>query len=335
MRKTIAYLAAALLTLAASAATAQTTIKFSTALPRFGPAGDDGLVPWMRAIEQESGGTVKFQEFWGGQLVPNPVKEYDALVNGICDMTVITTSFVGQQFPDMHLFEIPNVVRNASEAATGAWKMHEAGLLRGMDKLYAAAIFSNDAGGVHLAKAITSLDQLKGLKVRVSGPAEADIVQALGAAPVGMNITDAAESLSRGVYDGTFNGWAADRSFRMTPLIKANIDLPLGVRIFVLAINKSVFDTLPPPAQQAIERHSGLDFSLHMSLAFEADGIAERADAKKRGIIVPVDDATRQRLDASCAAMREKWVAAAPDGAKKDELLRSVLAEYRRAHPDD
>jgi TRAP-type C4-dicarboxylate transport system substrate-binding protein len=328
MKRTIALLVG-ILAFAAGAASAQTTIKFSTALPRFGPAGDDGLVPWMRAIEQESGGTVKFREFWGGQLVPNPVKEYDALVNGICDMTVITTSFVGQQFPDMHLFEIPNVVRNASEAATGGWKMHEAGLLRGMDKIYTAAIFANDPGGVHLAKPITSLDQLKGLKVRVSGPAEADIVQALGAAPVGMNITDAAESLSRGVYDGTFNGWAADRSFRMTPLIKANIDLPLGVRIFVLAINKEVYGKLPPPAQQAIERHSGLDFSLHMSLAFEADGIAERVDAKKRGIIVPIDDQTRQRLDAAFAAMREKWIAATPDGAKKYAFLQSVLADYK------
>src|SRR5580698_7272326 len=82
-------------------------------------------------------------------------------------------------------------------------------------------------------------------------------------------------------------------------------------------------------------RHSGLDFSLHMSLAFEADGIAERADAKKRGIIVPIDDATRQRLATAFAAMREKWVAATPDGAKKDAFLRSVLADYRRAHPDD
>jgi TRAP-type C4-dicarboxylate transport system substrate-binding protein len=173
------------------------------------------------------------------------------------------------------------------------------------------------------------------LKVRVSGPAEAGIVQILGAAPVGMNITDAAEALSRGVYDGTFNGWAALRSYRMSPLIKAHIDLPMGVRIFVVAISKAVYDKLPQRARQAIDGHSGLDFSTHLSQVFEADGLAERADAKAKGTIVPIDEAVRRRLDADFAAMRETWIAETPDGAKKYAFLESALAEHRRAHPGD
>lgn len=315
--------------LAAHAAPAETLLKFSTALPKIGP-GADGAIPWMRAVERDSGGEIKFQEFWGGQLIANPTKEYDALINGVCDATIIVTSFVQQQFPDTHLFEIPDVLHNSHEAALGGWKMYEKGMLRGMDKLYPAAIFSNDPGGVHLAKPIKSLAELKGLKIRVSGPAEAAIVEVLGAAPVGMNIGDAAEALSRGLYEGTFNGWGADRSFRITPLIKAHVDFPMGVRQFIFAVNRSVYDKLPPQAKAAIDKNSGLDTSITIAKVFEKDGLAEREEAKKKGIIVPLTDTERSRLSGAFKAMLDKWVAETPDGQKKYDYLESVLADYRK-----
>jgi TRAP-type C4-dicarboxylate transport system substrate-binding protein len=323
---------AALALLAASNAEAAETIKFSTTLPKFGPAGNAGMIPWMRAVERDSGGDIKFEEFWGGQLIGNPTKEYDALVNGVCDMTIIVTSFVQQQFPDSHLFESPGVVRSAGEAAYGGWKMSERKMLRGMDKIHPAAIFANDPGTAHLAKPIKSLDQMKGLKIRVSGPAEAKIVEILGAAPVGMNITDAAESLSRGLYDGTFNGWAAIPSFRMAPLLKAHIDMPMGVRQFIVAINRAVYERLTPRARAAIDKNSGLTFSLVLARAFEADGIAERDAARKKGQIVPLTPQERARLEAAFRQMLDAWIAQTPDGKAKYDFLEAALEEYR-AHP--
>lgn len=331
MRSKHLLLAAGFVFAAAQAASAETVLKFSTTLPKLGPSADNGMIPWMRAVERDSGGEIRFEEFWGGQLIQNPTKEYDALVNGVNDMTIIVTSFVQQQFPDSHLFEIPDVVRNSKEAAIGSWKMYEQGLLRGMDRIHPAAIFSNDPGGVHLAKPIKSLDGLKGLKIRVSGPAEAAIVQVLGAAPVGMNIMDGAEALSRGIYDGTFNGWSADRSYRMTPLLKAHIDLPMGVRQFIVAIDKAAYDKLPAAGKAAIDRHSGLDFSLTMAAAFEADGLAERAEAKAKGMIVPITAEERSRLDGAFKVMLDTWIAETPDGQRKYDFLQTVLADERKA----
>lgn len=326
--RSILALAALSLMLTLGGAAAE-TLKFATALPRFGPAGDAGLIPWMRAVERDSGGDIKFEEFWGGQLIPNPTKEYDALANGVCDMTVVVTSFVQQQFPDSHLFEIPNVVHDAREAAYGGWEMAEKHMLRGMEHVYPAAVFANDPGGVHLAKPIKTLAALKGLKIRVSGPAEAEIVQILGAAPVGMNITDMAEGLSRGLYDGTFNGFAADRSFRVTPLLKAHVDLPMGVRQFIVAIHREVYDRLSSRARQAIDRNSGLALSLTLARAFEADGLADRADAEARGLMVPIAADERARLDAAFKAMLDDWIAKTPDGKTKYDFLEARVAEYR------
>ncbi len=331
--KPIAFVLAAYCALVAwpSGAAAQTSLTFGSTLPLFGAGMTDIVVPWMRAIEGDSGGTVKFKEFYGGQLIQNPAKEYDAVINGITDATILVTPFTQQVFPDSSIFALPSVVQSAVEAADGGWKMHEAGLLRGMDKLYVAAVYSNDPGAIHFAKKQTSLDQMKGLKIRVSGPAEAALVQALGGAPVGMNVMEAAEGLSRGLYDGTLNGWGANSSYRITPVLKSHFDLSLGVRQFLLVISRSAYDALPDKAKRAVDKNSGLDLSLRLGKALDAEGIKERAEAREKGAMVALSDADKAKLDGIFKPVIDKWIADTPDGAKKMAFLQQRLVEFRKS----
>ncbi len=329
---TIFIVAALAASLARPADAQTTTLKFAAQLPTFSTVAKDVLIPWMQAIEADSGGTVKFQQFWSGQLIQNPKTEWQSFQNGVVDVDVMVPAFFEQVLPDSAIFALPDVVHSAVEAAYGGWKMNEAGLLRGMDKLYVAATFSNDPGGIHLAKVVTSLGDLKGLKICVSGPAEAQIVQALGAAPVGMNITDTAESLSRGLYEGSLNGWTANRLYRISPVLKSHVDISLGVRQFVLGINKDVFNGLAPQAKEAIAKNSGLALSLRAGAAMEQDGQQDRAEAQAKGTIVKLSPEDQQRLAGIYQPLLDKWVADTPDGAKKLAFLRQALADYRKDH---
>ena len=325
-----AVVAIALLALARAVAADPVTVRFGTTLPLFAPVAADVIVPWFSAVERDSGGAIKFQQFWSGQLIANQPREWDALMNGVFDLAALVPAFYVQALPDSPIFALPGVVRSAEEAAVGGWKMNEAQLLRGMDRLYVIATFSNDPGGLHFARPIKSLADVKGLKIRVSGPAEAQIVQALGAAPVGMNVADMAESLSRGVYDGTLNGWSANHLFRVTPVLKSHFDLSLGVRQFVFAMNRSFYDKLPAAAQAAIAKNSGLELSIRMGRAMEKDGERERADAMAKGMIVPLSPADEARLGAIYQPLIDKWIADTPDGAKKFAFLERTLADYRK-----
>jgi TRAP-type C4-dicarboxylate transport system substrate-binding protein len=319
--------------LARSAGADTVTLKFGSAMPPFAPVAGEVVIPWLKQIESASGGTVKFEQFWGSQLVQNPTMEYQALENGVVDVDMLVPAFFQQVMPDSAIFALPGVVRSAEEAAYGGWKMYEAGLLRGMDKLYVAGTFSNDPGGIHFAKKVTSLDAMKGLKIRVSGPAEAQIVRALGAAPVGMGVTDIAESLSRGVYDGTLNGWSANHLYRVTPVLKSHFDLSLGVRQMVLVMNRKVYDGLPAKARAAIDQASGLDLSLRLAHAMEEDGDRERADARAKGTIVALSAADETRLAAAEAPLIDAYVKDTPDGRKKYDFLQHALEEFRAARP--
>jgi TRAP-type transport system periplasmic protein len=333
MTRRIALAAAALAAcLAGQAAAETTTLKFSTTMPPVDPAIKEGVLPLLDAIAKDSGGTIKFQSFTGGQLTANPMKLMDAMTSGLDDVTIIIASYVPQLFPDASLFALPDVVRSTEEAAYGGWKMYQAGLLRGMDKIHTLAVFSNDPGSIFTARKVSVLADLKGLKIRVSGPAEAQIVTALGGAPVGMSATQVAEALSRGLYDGTLNGWSVNSAFRATPLIKSAFDMSLGVRQFFLAMNKGVYDKLPPPARHAIDRHSGEGLSLEMARLFARTGDADRAQAKASGSFVTLTPDEHARLAAIYRPLVEKWVKDTPDGAKKLAFLEAALADYRKSH---
>jgi TRAP-type C4-dicarboxylate transport system substrate-binding protein len=318
--------------LAHAASSAPQTLKFSTTMPAVDPVVKDGVMPFLAAVEQDSAGTVKFQSFAGGQLTPNPTKQYDAMESGLDDITIIVAAYIPQVFPDSSLFALPDVVRSADEAAYGGWKMYAESLLRGTDKIHVLAVFSNDPASIFLARRVKSLDDLKGLKIRVSGPAEAQIVTALGGAPVGMDATQIAEALSRGIYDGSLNGWAVNRAYRASPLVKSAFDLSLGVRQFFLAMNQSVFDRLPVQARLAFDRNGGEALSLTLGRLLGGEGMKDRDAAVAKGIMVPLSPADRERLAGIYKPLVDKWVADTQGGAAKLGFLKAALAEYRKAH---
>lgn len=324
-------LACCALVVAFPAAAETVTLRFNSTMPNFAPVIADVLVPWMKQVESESDGAIKFQAFFAGQLIANEAKEYDALTNGIVDVDLLVPAFFLQALPDSTIFALPGAVDSAVEASYGGWKMYEAGLLRGMDRLEILATSSNDPGGLHFARNVTSLDAIKGLKIRVSGPGEAKIVEALGAAPVGMSVLTLAESLSRGLYDGSLNGWSVNHLFRVTPVLKSHFDVSLGVRQFVLAMNKSTYAKLPPSGQAALDKNRGLELSLRMGEAIGKDGEDLRAEARRKGTMVELSAADRERLATIEKPLVEAWITATPEGAEKYAFLQHELALYRKS----
>jgi len=284
------------------------------------------LQPWMKRIEKESGGTVKFQEFWGGQLIRQPNKQYEGMINGIQDSTPVLPSYTEALFPDFGLFSLPFLFHGtgSEESAAVGWKLHEKGLINGLDKVYVAAVYSNDNGGMHFNSAFKSFDDMHGKKVRAAGPGEADVIKAVGATPVSMSITQVAESLNRGVIDGTFNGWSALNTFRITPLIKTHVDMPFGVRAFFMAINKKVYDGLPAAARRAIDKNSGLEFSKAHGAHWAAEGLKVRKESEKDRIVLTP---SREQLAAWSAKFRmfhDAWIKE-QDAAHRRKLYDATM----------
>ena len=332
----------ALRTLAASAALlalaggAQAAEPFVIKIGSFTPPQSGFLVdvtlPWLRAVEKESGDAIKFQEFWGGQLIRAPDKQYEGMINGIQDASQILPSYTQALFPDFGIFSLPFLYRGAGalEASLAGWKMYERGMLGGLEKVHTIAIYTNDNSGLHFNREIKSLDEIKGLKIRAAGPEEADVIKVLDGVPVSMGTPQIAESLHRGVIQGTLTGWSALTMFRITPLIKTHVELPLGVRSFFMAINKPVWDKMPEAGKKAIDKLGGIHLSRAMGEYYEKDAVDMRKNPEGREIL-SFSQAELDKIFQRFKGFHDEWIKSNKDGEKKYKALQEILAEIRKS----
>ena len=101
------------------------------------------------------------------------------------------------------------------------------------------------------SKPVKTLEDLKGLKIRATG-AIADVVKALGASPIPLEMPDVYESLRRQVIDGTMVDLSALKQWKFAEVEKyvtANWQLGTGYN-FYFVMNKNKWDSLPPDVQK-------------------------------------------------------------------------------------
>ncbi len=288
------------------------------------------IIPWLRKVEADSAGTIKFQEFWGGALIRSPRKQWEGVLNGIQDASTIIPAYTSKLFPDFSFYSLPFLFRGTGsvEGTLVGWNMYKRGLLGGLDKVHVAAVYSNDNGGLHFNREIKSLADMKGLKVRVPGPKQAAVLKELGLVPVGMGARQIAESLNRGVIQGALMGWSAINIFRITPLIKSHVDLPLGTRSFFIAIHNRIYDKLPRAGKAAIDKNEGLAISMALGTFYENDGTRMRTKTAGRSVVRP--DATAQKvLFEKFKPFHTQWIKDTKDGAKKYKAIQEILAKHR------
>ena len=324
-------LVAALLTAPAVSFGAE-VIKFGIFTPPKTTIMVKGIVPFLELVAKESDGAFKYKGFWGGSIMRNPAKQYEVLIAGLQDGAMVLPSYTQALFPDFSLFALPNLFLSAEEASVAMWRMHEQHLLGGLDKMHVMAIYSNGNSAFHVSKKLDSMEGLAGLKIRSAGPGEADIIKAMGAVPVGMSITQVAESVSRGVVDGTLSGWDATRSFRIAPLIITSVDMPFGTRSFMLVLSRKAYEGLPQKAKDTLAKYGGETLSRKFGQVFdEADNKMLKAAKKNpKKVVLSGDKATLAALEKKFAPFHEAWIKENKDGRKKYDALRRILAELRK-----
>lgn len=313
-------------------AAAASTLRFGSHAPPQSWLVREGLVPLFRQMEADSAGALKIQAFWGGAIMKSPNKQFEAMINGVQDGTLVFPSYTQALFPEFTLFNQPFLFRGAEEGSIAAWKMHEAGLLRGLDQLKVVAIFSSASGGIHMAGRINGIDDVKGKKIGGGGPAEAAVIAELGGTPVGIGIAQTAEALSSGIIQGTHIGWSGVGSFKLIPLIKASIDLPFGQPIYFVAFSKRAYDALPEAARSAIDKNSGIEASRRLGAVMgqESDRVKGEFANQRDHRMIRLAGAQHDEVAARFQKFHTNWIAERENGRKVYDALQTILTEMRR-----
>ena len=95
-------------------------------------------------------------------------------------------------------------------------------------------------------KQVKTMEDLKGMKIRVPGGPATEQMRALGAVPVLIPMPDNYQSLDKGVIDGMDTSWDATYSFRLYEVVKYYTFAPLFFNTyFSMAMNKQKWESLP------------------------------------------------------------------------------------------
>jgi TRAP-type C4-dicarboxylate transport system substrate-binding protein len=254
MLKTIIAVAAAL----ALAGGAQAQQKFEMKLAYF--VGDQHamsqwLIKWSDALEKGSGGRLTVKRFPSAQMGPTP-GHYDFARTGQADVSWFLHGGTPGRFP---LTEILNLPFMAGSAEIGTKVINDAELRskyldaehKGIKVLM---LFTHQPGGPHTTKkAIRTLDDFKGMRLRFASPTVRDFVQALGATPVGVPPTEIAEQLSKGTIDGAFIDYGgAGIAFKLGGTVKYSTELYAYLTSFGLGMNEDFWAKLPADLKKLV-----------------------------------------------------------------------------------
>lgn len=329
MKKLVLACAMASLACSAAMAAGPQKLTFSVHEPpqAFGPTQVYG--PWANDISAASQGTVKIEMLAGGQLGPAK-DQLDLVQNRVADMALVIPGFTPGRFKGNDITELPFLWRDPSQAGIAVARLIAAGQLKypGVKVLGVAVTGPYQ---VHSDKKVASLGDMRGLRIRASGPISAAVASALGATPVGLPAPSVAENISRGVLDGTFLDWALLKVFRIIDATPYHFEYPLGGTISLIVMNKDVWAALPDKAKAAFDKYGPEDFAARWGNVIKAQdkAVAEQAKADTGQTIVDPDKAEVDRWTKALTPVVSEWSGKSPENKALLEVFQQALASVR------
>lgn len=212
---------------------------------------------WAMKVNDAAKGTLNV-EIRDGTSLANFGNVYERVMDDVIQIGWAQQAFVAGKFPLSGVVGLPFLVDNDVAGSVAFWRLYKSGLLdneyKGIEPLWIALM---GATGLHLAKAPATLDNLKGLKIRVNAKVTSDVVTRLGGAPISLAADDMYEGLQRGTIDGVTTSWAAFEPYRLFEVTTYHVEAPLGEAPAMFFMTKAKFDTLPKVAQEALTANSG------------------------------------------------------------------------------
>jgi TRAP-type transport system periplasmic protein len=336
-----AAIAASLLGLAAGVAQAQTiTLKFSHFLPSTGNFQRNIAEPWCAAIEKDSGGKVKCQIYPSLQLGGTPAQIPDQVKNGVADIAWTSPSFATGRFPRTEALELPFTLPPGGLAGSRAmWEYAQKHAMEDFKDFKVLAVFS--ASGVVIStatKPILTVEGFKGTKLRSPSRFSAMLISDLGGTPVNMPPAAITESISKGIIEGAMAPWEILPTVKIDEVTKYHMEGFPNQPAFTqtpmtILMNKQKYESLPPEAKAAIDKHSGLALVELCGRVWDKDNAAARKLLESKGnkimMIKPEDYALMKKAG---EAVEADWVKQATakglDGKKLAAEVHAIGNKY-------
>jgi TRAP-type C4-dicarboxylate transport system substrate-binding protein len=247
------------------------TLRYAQGNPDTGWSTVNCVDPWLKQVEEATGGKVKIQAFHG-QTLAKSKDLWNATKTGIADIGWICHGYYPNLTPLSDVVSLPALpFETAEKGSEVMWQLYEQyPEIQNEFKDVKVLLFytSEPYTLITRNKPVTTLEGLNGLKIRITGGPPTDMVQALGGVPLLVPMTDAYISLQKGVADGMGTPWEAINTFRFYEVVNHYTEVPFPAVYFSIVMNKTTWKNLPENIQTAIMSVSGLKGSKYWGRHF-------------------------------------------------------------------
>jgi len=329
MRRLLVSLTIAAGLLYSGSAVAQTVLRVSNWLPPSHLIVTDIVQVWADQVEEKTEGRVKVE------IIPAlgaPNAHFDIVREGVADVSFMGEAYVADRLKLAAGARLPFMSDSTLTTSVAYWRIYEKYFKEHdeYDGVKVVSLWTVGPGYIHLVKEdIGSVDDLKGLKVRVSGGESQTVAERLEMVPVFAPASQVYEQLSSGVSDGAIFNMDSVPAFKLDAFLKSSLMVPGGFYrdTMFFIINPAKFDSLSAEDQAAIESVSGETLAWIAGKAWDkGDGNAQKMMEEKGHNFVVPEGEFLENIKAALAPMEEEWIESVKsmgvDGAQ-------VLADYR------
>lgn len=287
---------------------------------------------WIDAVKKATNGRVQVN-FYEGGTIGKQTELYDLTLNGVVEAAYMAEFWAGGRFPITEgINSLPFSYKTLNDLAAVDDALFQQGLMKEMEPfkvLYHAPIAQMT---LFTKKKITTMDDLKGLKIRATGN-NAIAMGMLGATAVVIPGDEEYMALERGILDGNLTGVDNIISRKEYEVISYGCTTPLAMGGFVFIMNKNYWNKLPADIQAAIENANKSEGGPNGAHVAGMNKIAEAAWKQLEGKItiysLSADEIAKWRT--KVASIEGDWIknmeAKGLPGQKAVDAMKAVMAK--------
>ncbi len=282
---------------------------------------------WCREIEKRTNGKVKITMFHGSTLT-QPQVAWDGVVKGLSDIALGVFSYSRGRFPLTEVIDLPLGFKSGYVATKLTNEYYRKFSPKEMDDVKVMYLHAHGPAILHTArKQVTKLEDMKGLKVRVT-PLATPNLAALGATPVAMPMNDTYDSLSKGVVDAAFSPYEALEGWKWGEIVKYTTECyavsPSSA--FFVVMNKKKWQLLPVDVQKTIEKINEEWIEKQGKTWDEIDKEGKTFAVKKGLMVISLPAAEQERWVKAVRPVLDDYVKRTKaKGLPGDEVLKFAL----------
>ncbi|MGJ8527227.1 TRAP transporter substrate-binding protein [Maritalea sp.] len=266
-------------------------LKIAHFMPSTHPMDKGVMTPLAEQLSAATNGELTIRIYPAGELGKGPVQQYKRVVTGVADIVFGIPEYTPKQFSKTAMVHLPGLFPGGEAATNALWD--NIGLIEDeYSQTKLLGLWANNPSVlITRDKAVRSVADMQGMKIRTPNPVMAELVKAWGGIPVSMPTTDTYNAMNTGVIDAVMIGPSGIRSYKLNETAKyVTTNIPSALDSFYLLMNKSSWENLSDEHKAALDGLVGRHLSLRGAQAFYEAGKSGLDLAKETGVeLIEID----------------------------------------------